>query len=58
MLEPEFFLSSEAKTVFWVLFAIYWISESLIALRMRAGRRDRADDRGSLRLLAIVFPIS
>jgi protein-S-isoprenylcysteine O-methyltransferase len=58
MLEPEFFLSSEAKTVFWVLFAIYWISETLIALRMRAGRRDRADDRGSLRLLAIVFPIS
>jgi protein-S-isoprenylcysteine O-methyltransferase len=58
MPNPEFFLSSQAKTVFVVLFAIYWISESLIALRMRAGRRDRADDRGSLRLLAIVFPLS
>ncbi len=58
MMKPEFFLGSEAKTVFVVLFAIYWISETIIALRMRAGRRDRADDRGSLRLLAIVFPIS
>jgi protein-S-isoprenylcysteine O-methyltransferase len=58
MLNPEDFLSPEAKTVFVVLFAIYWISETVIAIRMRAGRRDRADDRGSLRLLAIVFPIS
>jgi protein-S-isoprenylcysteine O-methyltransferase len=58
MLNYEVFLSSQAKTAFVALFALYWISETAIAMRMRAGRRDRADDRGSLRLLAIVFPLS
>ena len=53
-----FFLSSEAKIAFATLIAIYWISESLIGLRMRAGQKDRTDDRGSLRLIAIVFPVS
>jgi len=55
---PAFFLlSSEAKDAFWALLATYWISESLIGLRMRAGRKDRTDDRGSLRLIAIVYPV-
>jgi protein-S-isoprenylcysteine O-methyltransferase len=58
MLNYEVFLSSQAKTTFVVLFALYWISETIIAVCMRAGRRDRTDDRGSLRLLAIVFPLS
>jgi protein-S-isoprenylcysteine O-methyltransferase len=53
-----FLLSSQAKTAFVILCALYWLSESVIAARMRAGRQDRADDRGSLRLLAIVFPLS
>ncbi|HEY6458425.1 MAG TPA: isoprenylcysteine carboxylmethyltransferase family protein [Steroidobacteraceae bacterium] len=53
-----FLLSSEAKIAFVTLFALYWISESIIARRMRAGRQDRADDRGSLRLLAIAFPLA
>ncbi len=51
-------IGSEAPNVFAILVAIYWTSEILIALRMRAGNRDRTDDRGSLRLIAIVFSIS
>jgi protein-S-isoprenylcysteine O-methyltransferase Ste14 len=59
MPKPAFFLlSSEAKVAFATLLALYWLSESLIALRMRAGHKDRTDDRGSLRLIAIVFPVS
>jgi protein-S-isoprenylcysteine O-methyltransferase Ste14 len=59
MPKPAFFLlSSEAKIAFATLLALYWISESLIGLRMRAGHQDRTDDRGSLRLIAIVFPVS
>ena len=53
-----FFVSPEAKVAFVALFAIYWVSEILIGRRMRAGRQDRTDDRGSLWLLAIVFPVS
>ena len=56
---PAFLLlSSEAKIAFATLLAIYWVSESLLGLRMRAGHKDRTDDRGSLRLIAIVFPVS
>ena len=59
MPKPAFFLlSSEARTVFGVLVALYWISESLTAARMRAGRQDRTEDRGSLRLIGIVFSLS
>ena len=59
MPKPAFLLlSSEAKIAFATVLAIYWISESFIGLRMRAGQKDRADDRGSLRLIAIVFPVS
>jgi protein-S-isoprenylcysteine O-methyltransferase len=53
-----YFVSSAAKDTFVALFCIYWISEILIGRRMRAGRQDRTDDRGSLRLLAIVFPLA
>ena len=59
MSKPAFFLlSSEAQIAFATLITIYWVSESLIGLRMRAGQQDRTDDRGSLRLIAIVFPVS
>jgi protein-S-isoprenylcysteine O-methyltransferase len=59
MPKPAFFLlSSEATIAFAALVALYWTSESVIGLRMRAGHKDRTDDRGSLRLIAIVFPVS
>lgn len=51
------FVSSQSKIAFAALFSIYWISEIFVGRRMRAGHQDRTDDRGSLRLLAIVFPL-
>jgi protein-S-isoprenylcysteine O-methyltransferase len=53
-----FFLTAQAKTAFAILIAIYWIAETFIGLRMRAGHKDRTDDRGSLRLIAVVLPLS
>jgi protein-S-isoprenylcysteine O-methyltransferase len=52
------FVGHEARVAFWVLLALYWVSESIVVRRMRAGGPDAVDDRGSLRLLAIVFPLS
>jgi protein-S-isoprenylcysteine O-methyltransferase len=52
------FVGHEAKVIFWVLLTIYWVSESIVVRRMRAGGPDKVDDRGSLRLLALVFPLS
>ena len=53
-----YFLSTEAKIAFAVLFSIYWISETIISRCMRAGSQDHNEDRGSLRLLAILMPLS
>ncbi len=52
------FVGHEAKVAFWVLLAIYWVSESIVVRRMRAGGPDKVDDRGSLQLLALVFPLA
>ncbi|MEO8307511.1 MAG: isoprenylcysteine carboxylmethyltransferase family protein [Pseudomonadota bacterium] len=52
------FVGHEAKVIFWVLLALYWVSESIVVRRMRADGRDKVDDRGSLRLLALVFPFA
>jgi hypothetical protein len=52
------FVGHEAKVVFWVLLTLYWVSESIVVRRMRAGGPDKVDDRGSLRLLALVFPLA
>jgi protein-S-isoprenylcysteine O-methyltransferase len=47
-----------AQAAFWILLTIYWVSESIVVRRMRAGGRDGVDDRGSLRLLAILFQLA
>jgi protein-S-isoprenylcysteine O-methyltransferase len=52
------FVGHEAKVIFWVLLAIYWVSESIVVRRMRASGPDKVDDRGSLRALALVFPLA
>ena len=51
-------IAPDLQKLVGVLFVAYWTSESLIAWRMRASGPDRSDDRGSLRLLAIVFTLS
>jgi protein-S-isoprenylcysteine O-methyltransferase len=50
-------VSSAAQSAFWVLFAIYWIWESIMLQRMRAGAGE-VDDRGSSRWLQILIPLS
>jgi protein-S-isoprenylcysteine O-methyltransferase len=50
-------VSGVARSVFWALLAVYWISESIMLRRRRAGREED-DDRGSTRWLAILFPLS
>lgn len=52
------FASAEGQIAFGILFIVYWTSESLILRRSRAGRADRTDDRGSLRVLSIVLPLA
>lgn len=52
------FASAKAQLAFAILFIVYWVSESLIASRRRARGNDRTDDRGSLRVLAIVTPLA
>jgi len=47
----------ETQIIFWTLLGVYWLSETLILQRMRAGSGDRTDDRGSLRLLGVLFSI-
>jgi protein-S-isoprenylcysteine O-methyltransferase Ste14 len=44
------------QTVFWTLLAVYFVAETLFLVRLRSGRGDHADDRGSSRLLALLFP--
>jgi protein-S-isoprenylcysteine O-methyltransferase len=45
---------------FLILLAVYWASETLFLLRMRAGSdaRDRPDDRNSSRVLRILFTVA
>jgi protein-S-isoprenylcysteine O-methyltransferase Ste14 len=52
------YLASEWRTAFGVVCAVFWISESLIAQVMRAGNRDRTDDRGSSLWFVLALPIS
>ena len=49
--------SAEARSGFFALLAIYWISETILLQRMRAGVQDRDEDRGSSGWLAILFPL-
>jgi protein-S-isoprenylcysteine O-methyltransferase len=58
MRNPFYFVSAEARAAFAVLFAVYWISETMIARRMRAGQQDHTDDRGSLALLGLVLTVA
>ncbi len=58
MLKPPLFhVSQDTAFVFWVLLGVYFVSEALIARFLRAGRADRTDDRGSLRLFATILPL-
>jgi protein-S-isoprenylcysteine O-methyltransferase len=54
---PLFYLTEDALTPLWILLGVYFISETLIARFLRAGRGDRADDRGSLRWFVTVLPL-
>ncbi len=53
---PLFYLTGDAGSVFWILLGVYFVSETLIACFRRAGRADRTDDRGSLRLFMTILP--
>ncbi len=56
--QPLFYLTDHAlSAAFWVLIGVYFLSESLIAHFLRAGRGDRTDDRGSLRWFATILPL-
>jgi protein-S-isoprenylcysteine O-methyltransferase len=48
------FANAEAGALFWTLLGIFWISETIINSRLRAGAKDKADDRRSLLLLFVV----
>jgi hypothetical protein len=52
------FASPAAQITFAVLFIVYWGSEAVIGSRMRARGLDRTADRGSLRVIAVVFPLA
>lgn len=52
------FASAQAQIAFAILFIVFWVSESIVASRLRARAADRTDDRGSLRVISIVFPIA
>lgn len=52
------FASPAAQIAFAILFIVFWTSESIIASRSRVRGADRADDRGSLRIITIVFPLA
>lgn len=55
---PLFYLSQGNGSAFWILLGVYFVSETLIARFLRAGRADRTDDRGSLRLFATILPVA
>lgn len=57
MFHPHFEVGAEARSIFWMLLAVYFLSETLIAGLLRARRGDRTDDRGSLRLFGTVLPM-
>jgi protein-S-isoprenylcysteine O-methyltransferase Ste14 len=52
------FASPTQQVAFAILFIVFWGSECVIASRSRAQAVDRTDDRGSLRVLSIVFPLA
>lgn len=52
------FASPTQQVAFAILFIVFWGSECVIASRSRAQGVDRTDDRGSLRVLSIVFPLA
>lgn len=55
MSNPLFGSASVAHNAFASLIILYWVSEALIYRRSQVGPKDSPDDRGSLRLLAMVF---
>lgn len=49
-------VSIAARDVCWALITIFWVSELIVANRMRATRgTDRTEDRGSLRAIVVLF---
>ena len=52
------FASPIQQIAFAILFIVFWGSEAVIASRLRARSIDRTDDRGSLRVISIVFPLA
>ena len=52
------FASPTQQIAFAILFIVFWGSGSIIAARLRARSVDRTDDRGSLRVISIVFPLA
>lgn len=51
-------LGIDAHQVFHALIALFWGSEWLLFARLRPGRQDRFEDRGSGRWLAVAFPLA
>jgi protein-S-isoprenylcysteine O-methyltransferase Ste14 len=54
---PLFYLTEDSRSAFWILLGVYFVSETLIARFLRAGRADRTDDRGSLLLFVTILPL-
>ena len=50
---PWAYVGADARTAYWILIAIYCVSEWTLAYRMRASRSDHNEDRGSLRVLVL-----
>jgi protein-S-isoprenylcysteine O-methyltransferase len=49
-------VSIAARDACWALITIFWVSELIVANRMRATRAtDRTEDRGSLRVIVVLF---
>ena len=57
-MRPWAYVGADARTAYWILIAIYCVSEWTLAYRMRASRSDHNEDRGSLRVLVLVFPLA
>jgi protein-S-isoprenylcysteine O-methyltransferase len=48
----------DARDVFGALVAVFWVTEWAFNAWMRPGARDRMEDRGSGRWLAVAFPLA
>jgi len=51
-------LGFDARNVFFVLIGVFWVSEWLLFGMLQPGRKDRHEDRGSGRWLALAFPLA